>query len=121
MDREALLKQLVELMGKDELADKFKAVSNMEEMRALLRKNGMNADDETLDALVATVVYFNTSNTDELDEEELEAVSGGGAWSFLCGVAKVTWEVGTYASSKIIGKSHKETKNMIKKFWGWNC
>lgn len=115
-NQEALVKQLMGIMEQEGMDEQLKKVETLEDLRALLRAKGIEADDETLDGLIA--VMADAGSMRELDEKEMEEVSGG-LFGILGDVAKTTWNVGTWVASKVLGKSHQETQNMVLNFWGW--
>lgn len=117
MTRDEMLSSLNDVMSKEGVAEAFKQATTIEELREVLRSNGMNATDDELDAVIE--IMAESGKEGELSDTELEGVAGGMGWSDLVGIAKATWEVGTWIAGKLVYGSQEKAKAEIKKFWGF--
>ncbi len=120
MTNQELFDKYSEIMKDEAVVEEFGKIQNIEEARAFFRDRGLNASDEELDGVLKAMEEFSKNpdlNVDEIGDEDLEQVSGGGALSFLYKVAKNTWKVGTWIAGKLVYGNTSTAQKEIIAYW----
>lgn len=115
--------KFAELMKDEKFAAQMKNVKNVYDAQNTFAKFGLDLSVDETDEIMMTFASFasSESTTNEMNEEQLAAVSGGGMWSAVISTVKVMTNIASsyWGSPK---NAHKQTVG----FWvdflthGWD-
>ena len=88
---EQKMKLFKEIAGKEEIAAKLTATSNMEEILAILAANGLELTVDEFGEITKAIAEGNADG--ELNENDLEDVAGGGWISVVIKVAYYGYKI----------------------------
>ncbi len=101
------------LMEKEEFVEAFKKTTTPEEVVELFGQNGIDIPHEIADELFQVQTY----QTDDLSEEDLEAVAGGGPVGAMVGkaIGKAVYYGAGYLGGRLAGWSKSQSKSYANK------
>lgn len=112
--------KLMELFKDNEFAEKAAACETVEEVLAMIKAEGVETTKEEFDSFMDYIAKTSSEHEGELNEGELEQVSGGGFFTFAAIVSAVVAVVGAakwyiYDEPYERGKQNAKAKNNRRK------
>lgn len=95
------------LLKNKEFCDKVGECTNLEQVANLFKQEGLEIEPNDVARLAQAL---SDSETDEIDEAELESVTGGSVIGVLIGVLELTWET-------LPGGKHHDRLQKVVDYW----